>query len=189
MRTGLRCPDEGRESRTYVLPGAAVQDVELPKREIRDMKRGLQTFAVVVLALLSCGVTQAAEKPSLAETKQYILDKMNALASGTVKVAFDGNSLVFAARDKTYTVPLPDMDPQKIYTLYDSRDRQKCVGFHFKAVSSRKVIKIESKTDGLSYTNEERIQPGFAGPSVDGEKIQQALLHAHRLMGGKKELF
>ncbi len=154
------------------------------------MKRGLQAYSVVVLALLSCGIVQPAEKPSLAETKQYILDKMNALGSGTVNVAFDGDSLVFTAKERTYTVPLPDMDPQKIYTVYDSRDRQRCVGFHFKAVSSRKVIKIESNADGsLSYTNEDSIQPGFAGSSIDGEKIQQALLHAHKLMGGKRELF
>ena len=124
------------------------------------------------------------------ETKQYILDKMNALGSGVVEVTFDGDSLVFTAKDRTYTVPLPDMDPQKMYTVYDNRDRQKCVGFHFKAVSSRKVIKIESTVDGsFSYTNEDWIQPGFKGSSVDGQKIYQALLHAHKLMGGKKELF
>lgn len=154
------------------------------------MKTGLRSCAAVVLAVLSYGVVHAAEKPSLAETKQYILDKMNALGSGAVKVAFEGDSLVFAGTDKVYTVPLPDMDPQKLYMIRDSRDRQRCIGFHFKAVSSRKVIKVEATADGsTSYTNEDWISPGFDGPSVDGEKICDALLHAHKLMGGKKELF
>jgi hypothetical protein len=163
--------------------------VELLKREIEDMKRRLWSYGVVVLALLTCVVARAAKEPSLEETKQYILDKMNALGAGAVEVSFDGNALVFAAKDRIYTVPLPEMDPQKMYTVYDSRDRQKCIGFHFKAVSSRKVIKIESAEGSLSYTNEDSIRPGFEGSSVDGEKINQALVHAHKLMGGKRELF
>jgi hypothetical protein len=143
-----------------------------------------------LLGLLSCGLVQpGGREPSLDETKQYILDKMNALGSGFVNVTFEGDALVFAAKDRTAIIPLAEMDVDKLYFVTDIRDRQKCVGFHFKAVSSRKVIKVETSGAEPVYTDEQWILDGFRGTSGDGEKIHKALLHAHKLMDGKKELF
>ena len=103
------------------------------------MRRRLVCF----LALVLCLPLVAAE-PTLQETKDYIVEKLNLLGedSGTTQ-KFEGNTLVVSSSQWVIRVPIADLMGESVGCFSASNG----LGFFFKGINSRKVIKVDGRAD------------------------------------------